>query len=74
MLTPEQIPPEVVEAAAKEIAMTCRCEMACDWRDHIKDARAAIIATINAWPGGRVKAVLLADTVLLPLPPQEPAR
>ena len=27
-----------------------------------------IAAAINAWPGMRVKAVLLADTVLLPLP------
>jgi hypothetical protein len=72
------IPSEVVEAAAKEIAMTCRCAMACDWRDHLDDARAAIAAALEAWPGMTAKqsnehvALFHSDPALiLPLSPQE---
>lgn len=43
--------PAALEAGAKELAMNCRCELACDWRDHMDDARAAFLAMIEAWPG-----------------------
>lgn len=52
-MTDITIPPEALEAAAKEIAMQCRCAMACDWRNHMEDARAACIAMLRAWPGVR---------------------
>ena len=50
MLKPKQIPDEVVEAAARAIAVA---EWGDDkmWDPFIKRAEAAIAAAINAWPG-----------------------
>jgi hypothetical protein len=68
-----KIPDEVVEAAAKEIAMTCRCEMACDWRGHLEDARAAIAAGLNAWPNAKTlrddgrRQTYIVPALVLPL-------
>jgi len=55
MINTAQIPPEVVEAAARVIAD------ANGWRDEqgfkacVPVARAAIAATINAWPGVKLE-------------------
>lgn len=45
------IPPAALEAGAKELAMQCRCAMACDWRNHLDDARACCLAMLEAWEG-----------------------
>jgi hypothetical protein len=69
------IPPEVVEAAAREI---CKrdCGFSLDaldrptkdkWRD---TARAAIAAALAAWPGMAIR-VMPYDALILPLPQQE---
>ena len=69
MIRAEQIPDEVVEAAAKAIGE----ETYVSNRQTLKDAaRAAIAAAINAWPGAEVVEWYHADhTLILPLP-QEP--
>lgn len=60
MTAPEiTIPREAWEAA--ELAYT---EALSNGEDPL---RAACLAMLRNWPGMRVKAVLLADTVLLPL-------
>ncbi len=66
MIRAEQIPDEVVEAAAKAIGE----ETYVSNRQTLKDAaRAAIAAAINAWPGAEVAAWYHADkTLILPLP------
>ena len=63
MLKSDQIPEEAVEAA--RAAYREGFELL---DSHEKIMRASIAAALSAWPGVRVKAVLLADTVLLPLP------
>jgi hypothetical protein len=40
-------PDDLVERVAKELAMNCRCAMACDWRDHRGDARVAIAIALE---------------------------
>ena len=45
------IPPAALEAGAKELAMNCRCELVCDWRNYMDDARAAFVAMVTAWEG-----------------------
>ena len=68
MIRAEQIPDEVVEAAAKAIGE----ETYVSNRQTLKDAaRAAIAAALNSWPGSCNVACTLADMLLLPLP-QEP--
>lgn len=63
MIKAEQIPEEVLRALC--------ASMGCEWVMQDKEdqiiIRRHIAAAINAWPGARVKAVLLADTLLLPL-------
>lgn len=49
-IRPNQIPPEVVEAAAKAIRDSCSCAMSCPADGHRTEARAAIAAAIAAWP------------------------
>lgn len=63
------IPPEALEAAAKEIAD------ANGWRDERgvmvcrEVARATILAALTAWPGMHMKMFAVGgDLVLLPLP------
>lgn len=81
------IPDEALEAAAREVAEQLgddwddNVHTFCgdDFQmtpDGAKEAcraiaRAACLAMMKHWPGMRVKAVLLADTVLLPLPQKE---
>ena len=72
------IPPEALEAGKDTAFNWLRGQMEDDVRvQHMTDdeltelVSAACLAILRAWPGMRVKAVLLADTVLLPLP-QEP--
>lgn len=71
MINTAQIPPEVVEAAARVIAD------ANGWRDEqgfkacVPVARAAIAATINAWPGmTHMEPDLANGIIILPLPQQ----
>lgn len=65
MITADQIPDEVVEAAANEMALIewCDTEM---WDVLIKRAESAIAAAINAWPDGYVEKH--GDAIILPLP------
>lgn len=65
------IPKEAIKAAAIDMALIEYSD-ANMWKTYTGTAEAAIRAALRAWPGMRVKAVLLADTVLLPLP-QEPS-
>ena len=75
-MTDINVPPEALEAAARAMAkagygfagieLTDPYTADAEYWDHT--ARAACLAMLKAWPGMRVKAVLLADTVLLPLP------
>lgn len=78
-MTDISIPAGALEAGAKELSMQCRCAMACDWRNHLDDARAAFLAMLNAWPGGehkftvvgidaKRKRVFASSTLILPLP------
>ncbi len=71
MIRAEQIPDEVVEAAAKAIGE----ETYVSNRQTLKDAaRAAIAAALNAWPGAEIEVCKSGETgVYLPLP-QEAAR
>ena len=80
MLKPEQIPDEVVEAAARaawklkdqrlwEILKATQP----NWRD---EAREALAAAINAWPGVATGApwiigVKNIPSIILPLPPEK---
>ncbi len=67
MIKDEQIPDEVVEAAAKSISEFS--EPIDKWRYHISEARAAIAAAINAWPGAwHVDAADFEEKLILPLP------
>ena len=61
------IPAAALEAGAKELAMQCRCAMACDWRNHLDDARAAFLAMIEAWPGRTRDYMRVEDNIILPL-------
>lgn len=88
MIRAEQIPDEVVEAGARTIcvgdgrdpeqlvylpvASGDRPRRIERWNAYKEEARAAIAAAINAWPGAEVAAWYHADqTLILPLP-QEP--
>ena len=80
MLKPEQIPDEVVEAAARaawklkdqrlwEILKATQP----NWRD---EAREALAAAINAWPGAvwresGVGREIVSRRIVLPLPPEK---
>jgi hypothetical protein len=72
MIDPAQIPDEVVEAAARALADDAKL----NWDDvpyahnvMRGEARAAIIAALNAWPNAEVVGWYHADhTLILPLP------
>jgi hypothetical protein len=68
MIRADQIPPEVVEAAAKELAYTN------GWRNQqgievckpvVKDI---IAAALSAWPEGFTDTLEVRQTIILPLP------
>lgn len=73
-MTPEQIPDEVVEAAAKAIADDAKL----NWDDvpyahkvMRGEARAAVAAALNAWPGAEIHNFdgwTHCEGVVLPLP------
>lgn len=75
MIRAEQIPDEVVEAAARAVCEAengpCKClpdECGCIyWLAH---ARASIVAALNAWPGmeGAWYEGNTATAIILPLP------
>jgi hypothetical protein len=71
MIRMEQIPDEVVEAAARALADDAKL----NWGDipyahnvMRKEARAAIAAALNAWPGG---GLIKWPAIFLPLPQKE---
>ena len=82
IILPTSVPDEVVEAAAKALYETwCAVNEVADtslpWDDIydgernacIAEARAAIAAALNVWPGAEVAAWYHADqTLILPLP------
>ena len=84
MIKPEQIPDEVVEAAAKkEYELACarasntwpKWEFLPTHRQELwlNDAHAAIAAAINAWPGAwHVDAVDFEEKLILPLTQEKP--
>lgn len=72
MITPEMIPDEVVEAAARTYAYyECYTWGSSGLRhDGLREsARAAIAAALNAWPGAKPK--LDGRYFLLPLPQEK---
>ena len=77
LIKPDMIPDEVVEAAAKAAYENQRTRKwdRCGYvgqQQLRRDARAAIAAAINAWPGAEVVEWYHADkTLILPLP-QDP--
>ena len=89
LIKPEQIPDKVVEAAARAlhtqwITNNARPDDRHEYREWehlvsierkglLKEARAAIAAAINAWPGGQVRISMFTpqEEIILPLP-QEP--
>ena len=73
MIKPEQIPDEVVEAAAVDVSTI----MGCKWEQLHEDdrniarsiARAAIAAALNAWPAIKICYFLpQGRTIMLPFP------
>ena len=83
MIRADQIPPEVVEAAARVLCDSYHgLPSIADrlWGDFVDDARASIAAALSAWPGvkytgpsggGISQEPLQAPFIILPLP-QEP--
>jgi hypothetical protein len=77
MIRAEHIPDEVVEAAAKAAYENQRTRKwdRCGYvgqQQLRRDARAAIAAALNAWPGAEIEVYKSGETgVYLPLP-QEP--
>lgn len=70
MIKPDQIPDEVVEAAADEVQ---------DWTGVSRDsathiARAVIAAAVNAWPGGWDERLPhhVGNYFILPIPHEPP--
>ncbi len=75
MIDPKQIPDEVVEAAAKTLMDP---DYPNSWPAWMDEARAAIAAALNAWPGALhspdevIDGELLPPIISLPFPlPQE---
>ena len=82
MIRPDQIPDEAVEAAAEAV---CDAEFwAGEWKKlhpdsneakvYCKQARAAIAAALNAWPGWEGRTVdgdILRETIILLLPQEK---
>ncbi len=78
MIKPEQIPDAVVEAAARAMRDTYmkandvppyNTETHYPLSAFVQEARAAIAAALNAWPGAEVVEWYHADkTLILPLP------
>lgn len=86
MITADQIPDEVVEAAARAIHDIDRKIAGEDWptweqlsvtdqRRRTRRARADIAAALSAWPGAETfkpyNAHLYKDTIILPLPQED---
>ena len=76
MIRPDQIPDEVVEAAARVfvevygIAWDDAYEA--DRADSLIEARAAIAAALNAWPGAwHIRPVDFEEKLILPLPQKD---
>ena len=72
MIKPEQIPDEVVEAAAKAAYENQRTRKwdRCGYvgqQQLRRDARAAIAAAINAWPGMEERPTFEPSRIILPL-------
>jgi hypothetical protein len=87
MIKPEQIPDEVLEAAARAMHAdwvqggldedeTALPSDYATWNEldeleltfYFSQARAAVIAALNAWPGAKVAYFLQGKTYVLPLP------
>lgn len=80
MIRADQIPDEVVEAAARDIVQTLQslaaengltmtgAEEAMD--GFRKVARASIAAAINAWPDAGARPTFSPTRIILPLPPE----
>jgi len=72
MTTTAQIPPEVVEAAARQICGYER-DQDMEWREYIGHARAAIAAALNAWPNAKTlrddgrRQTYIVPALVLPL-------
>jgi hypothetical protein len=79
MITAEQIPPEVVEVAARALAD----DALLNWADvpyahnvMRGEARAAIAAALNAWPNAKTlrddgrRQTYIVPAIILPLPQQ----
>lgn len=69
MIKPEQIPDEVVEAAAKHISEADMEDYPNYWK---KQLRASIAAAINAWPGVGIETVFVEEDYLILPVPNEP--
>ena len=67
MIRAEQIPPEVVEAAARALAIAENRNSDEWWPFYMRRARASIVAALNAWPMVNLDAVR-CGTIILPLP------
>ena len=66
MIDPAQIPPEVVEAAAKQIHRHSSKPMSVQEAERL--ARAAIAAALSAWPNAWISASVGNGSLILPLP------
>jgi len=65
MLKPEQIPDEVVEAAAKTLMDP---DYPNSWPAWMDEARAALAAALNAWPDAEARPTFGPSRIILPLP------
>jgi hypothetical protein len=64
----EQIPDEVVEAAARTLAGSAQLNLMA-WNAH---ARASIAAALNAWPDMEVRPTFNPSRIILPLTQEIP--
>lgn len=65
MIDPKQIPDEVVEAMRESITDTVMFI-------NEKEARAAIVATLNAWPEMELRPTFNPSRIILPLTQESP--
>jgi hypothetical protein len=68
VITADQIPDEVVEAAARTLAGSAQLNLMA-WNAH---ARAAIAAALNAWPDMEVRPTFNPSRIILPLTQEIP--
>lgn len=73
MIDPDMIPPEALEAAARAIEQSLKtARITLESEDGYKpEARAAILAMLEAWPGVNTDAVR-CGTIILHLPKENP--